>query len=186
VELRRVHRVLPEMSAFDQGPNMDGSYALLVGDYDPAAPVSLLLELIIPPWDEGSYELAQVMLAWDRLDRGIARKNLRQEIVASLSNTATAPLNDRVMNIVEKVGAYKMGTNALETAQNAGRSADPKEKGAATVRLRQAATRLLDLGEKSLADAMFQQAENLESSGSMDPDAAKKLRYETRRLSDRL
>lgn len=186
VELRRVHRVLPEMSAFDQGPNMAGSYALLVGDYDPAAPVSLLLELIIPPWEEGSYTLAKAMLAWDRLDGGLARRNLRQEIVASLSNTATAPLNDRVMNVVEKVGAYQMGTKALENAQNASRAKNPDEKGAATVRLRQAATRLLDLGENSLADAMFRQADNLENSGTMDPDEAKKLRYETRRLSQRL
>ena len=53
-------------------------------------------------------------------------------------------------------------------------------------RLRQAATRLLDMGENALADAMLRQADTLERSGSMDPDAAKKLRYETRRLTQHI
>jgi Ca-activated chloride channel family protein len=90
------------------------------------------------------------------------------------------------MNIVEKVGAFKMGTLALEVAQNAARSDDPNDKGNATLRLRQAATRLLDLGESTLADAMLNQADTLERIGSLDPEEAKKLRYETRRLTQRL
>ena len=89
------------------------------------------------------------------------------------------------MNIVEKVGAFKMGTHALETAQTAARSTKNQDKNAATVRLRQAATRLLDIGEEALAETMFHQAEMLERSGNLDPEAAKKLRYETRRLTQR-
>jgi hypothetical protein len=42
---------------------------------------------------------------------------------------------------------------------------------------------LLDLGEATLASAMFNQADLLEQSGSLDPEAAKQLRYETRRLT---
>jgi Ca-activated chloride channel family protein len=79
-----------------------------------------------------------------------------------------------------------MGTLALDAAQTASKSADPGEKGAATLRLRQAATRLLDLGEHDLADTMLQQADGLENSGSLDPQATKKLRYETRRMSRHL
>ena len=189
VELRRVYRALPEISTFDHGPNLggkeqaDSSYALLVGDYDPAAPVALLAELIIPPWPTGTYRLVQAMLTWDDPTGGGIRANVRQEVVAEISSVVTARLDEHVMNVVEKVGAFKMGTLALEAAQSASKSANPEEKGTATIRLRQAATRLLDMGEASLADAMFKQAEVLERSGSMDPEAAKKLRYETRRLT---
>jgi Ca-activated chloride channel family protein len=192
VELRRVHRVLPELSLFDQGadlsakPGSGSSYTLLLGDYDPTAPQALLLELIIPPWPAGSYRLAQVLLAWDDPSGGLARPNQRQDIVLQMSSMTTAPLDERVMNIIEKVGAYKMGEQALEAAQNAARTASENDKNAATVRLRQAATRLLDMGEAALAETMLHQAETLERSGNVDPEAAKRLRYESRRLTQRL
>jgi Ca-activated chloride channel family protein len=162
---------------------MDGSFAMLLGDYDPTTPFSLLMELVLPPWQIGRYRLAQVLLAWDDPDEGGGRQNQRQEIVIEVSEEAESPPDTRVIDIVDKVGAFKMGTQALEAAQNASRNEDPQEKGAATVRLRQAATRLLDMGESNLADTMLRQAEILEHGGNMDPEAAKKLRYETRRLT---
>lgn len=183
VKMRRIHRVLPDLSNFDHGPDMGGSYALLLGDYDPAVPQALLVELVIPPWPEGTFRVAQLLLGWDDPEGGLARQSQRQDVVVTMSSKQTAPLNDRVMNIIEKVGAFIMGTKALEVAQTAAKAANPEEKRAATVRLRQAATRLLDMGEINLAEAMNGQAENLERSGSLDPEAAKKLRYETRRLT---
>ncbi|MFC1878906.1 VWA domain-containing protein [Chloroflexota bacterium] len=185
VDLRRVHRVLPEISNFDPGPGMGSSYSLMLGDYDPAAPVTLLLELVLPPRPAGTYRLAQTLLAWDDPEDSMARPSQRQDIVLEMSDQATTPLNGRVMNIVERVGAFKMGTHALKTAQIAAHSAQGQDKKAATVRLRQAATRLLDMGEQLLAETMLRQAESLERSGDLDPDASKKLRYETRRLTQR-
>ena len=176
VELRRVHRVLPELGAFDPGPNMNGSYALLFGNYDPAAPVALLLEFVIPPWRAGSYRLAQALLTWDDPDGGQARPYQRQDIVLLLAQDPSIPYNGRVMNIVEKVGAFKLGMQALEDVEHG-------DRGVATLRLRQAATRLLDMGETSLADSMLKQAQNLEKGGQVDPNATKKIRYETRRLT---
>ena len=41
------------------------------------------------------------------------------------------------------------------------------------------------MGESGLADSMLHQAEILDGDGSVDPDDTKKLRYETRRLSQR-
>ena len=144
VLLNRVHRVLPELGAFDPGPSQQGSYSLALGDYDPAG--------------------------------GAARLNQRQDILIHMVEGSTVPLNGRVMNFVEKVGAFKMGTSALQAALGG----DP---GAATVRLRQAATRLLDMGEGELANAMLTQAQALEQGGVADPNLTKRLRYETRRLA---
>jgi Ca-activated chloride channel family protein len=52
----------------------------------------------------------------------------------------------------------------------------------ATVKLRAAATRLLDLGQPDLAAAALQEADNLERQGQMSSVGTKQLRYETRRL----
>jgi Ca-activated chloride channel homolog len=195
VVLRRVYRVLPELGTFDHGPNLAGgdvdsgrsgsSYSFQLGDYDPATPQAVLAEIILPPWPEGQYRMAQALLAWDDPDGSLARQSLRQDTIIQMAGVGTVPLNGRVMNIAEKVGAFMMGTRALEQAQNAARTSSQADKSSATVRLREAATRLLDMGESGLADAMYEQAETLERSGSLDPEAAKKLRYETRRLAQR-
>jgi len=186
VELRHVYRVLPELSHFDPGPNMDGSYALLLGDFDPGAPVMLLLELVLPPWKAGVYRLAQSLLAWDDPTGALERQNLRQDITIQVSEGASPSPDERVMNVVEKVGAFKMGANALDSAQSAALTGDEQDKDAATMRLRQAATRLLDLGEIALANSMLKQAQTLEKSGSLDIEVTKKLRYESRKISKNL
>lgn len=179
VNLHRVYQVLPEISLFDPGPEMDGSYALLIGDYAPESPQTLLVELVFPGWAPGDYRLAQAMLAWDDPDEPGMRQSVRQEVMVRASRSATAQMDGRVMNIVEKVGAFKMGSVALEAAQNAAGPDLP----AATLRLRQAATRLLDMGELPLGNGMLRQADALEQSGSLEPAMVKKLRYETRRLA---
>lgn len=186
VGLRRVHRVLPELSDFDQGPGQGNSYSLLLGDYDPSVPQSLLLELVIPPLDAGDHPVAQMLLNWDDPKGGRVRQSKRSQLGIRLSSQATAFFDERVMNIIEKVGAYRLGTKALEAAQNAARSADQAERSSATLRLRQAATQLLDMGEDSLADSMLQQAEHLEQNGQIDPEGTKQLRYATRRMTQRL
>jgi hypothetical protein len=185
VELRKAYRVLPETSEFDPGPNLDGSYSLVLGDYDPAEPAALLFELVIAPRPAGNYRLAQALLVWDDPASEPVRQNQRQEVILQASGLPTGPLDGYVMNIVERVGAFKMGTQALQAAHNAAHNTNPAERNAATLRLRQAATRLLDMGESDIAEAMFHQAQALEQSGSMDPQTTKKLKYATRRLTQR-
>ena len=181
VELRQAHRVLPELGLFDPGPNLDSSYTLLLGNYDPSTPPALLLELLLPPWQPGNYRLAQALLAWDDPQGGLARLSQRQDIVIQVQADPTSVANpsQRVMNLVEKVSAFKLGTQALDEANHG----DVK---AATLRLRQAATRLLDMGESVLSGEMLRQAEALESGNSLDPNTTKKIRYETRRLTRQL
>jgi Ca-activated chloride channel family protein len=80
------------------------------------------------------------------------------------------------MNLVEKVTAFKLQTRAL----NAAKMGDTE---GASRQLRAAATRLLQVGEKKLADAALQEAQNLEEKGEMSAAGSKKLRYETRKLT---
>jgi len=185
VSLRRVYRVLPEMGDFENGPERNGSYSLLIGDDDLKTPLAFLLEMIIPDAPPGSQNLGQAMLAWDDPKGGIARRKLNKALRIERAAQHEVSSDERVMRIVERVGMFRMGTQALEMARKAAGEDDPAEKGAATIKLRQAATQLLNMGEVMLADAMFHQADVMEASGRLEPDAAKKLRYETRRLGQR-
>ena len=81
------------------------------------------------------------------------------------------------MNIIERVVAHKLQTQALDEAAMGD---VPK----ATQRLRAAATRLLDLGEDDLAQEAQSQAENLERSGQVDQAAAQQMRYKTKKLTE--
>jgi Ca-activated chloride channel family protein len=77
------------------------------------------------------------------------------------------------------VTAFKLQTRALEEARLG-------NVAGATQKLRAAATRLLELGEEDLAQAALQEAENLETQGAMSSAGTKKLRYETRKLTQKL
>jgi Ca-activated chloride channel family protein len=179
VELRRAHRVLPMIGTLDPGPNQGGSYSVFLGDYIPTAAPSLLLEFLLPPWQAGHYRIAQTLLAWDDPTGGLARSNIRGDIVVEVSEQNSMPVNGRVMNIVEKVSAFRLGTRALTEAQ----TGDP---GKATINLRRVATRLLDMGETALAETLRMQATALEQKGQLDQHDTKKLRYETRKITQRL
>ncbi len=185
VQLRRVYRALPEMGDFETGPERDGSYSLVIGDDDLKSPLALLVEMIIPDAPVGNQNLGQAMLAWDDPKGGIVRRKLYEPLRIERAVQKEARSDDRVMGIVERVGTFKMGTQALEIARRAAGTDDPAEKSAATIKLRQAATQLLNMGEAMLADEMFRQADLMETDGKLEPEAAKRLRYETRRLGQR-
>ena len=82
----------------------------------------------------------------------------------------------RPMNLVEKVTAFKLQTRAL-------RAAKMGDAAGASKQLRAAATRLLQVGEKKLAEAALEEAQNLEEKGEMSSAGSKKLRYATRKLT---
>jgi Ca-activated chloride channel family protein len=56
----------------------------------------------------------------------------------------------------------------------------------ATQKLRAAATRLLELGEDDLAQTALDEAERLEQGEGLSAGGTKKLRYETRKLTQKL
>jgi Ca-activated chloride channel family protein len=82
------------------------------------------------------------------------------------------------MHIVEALSAYKLQRRAQSDLE-AGNVAS------ATRKLRAAATRLLDIGKEELAVEAERQASELERRGQADPRLTKKLRYETRKLTQK-
>jgi Ca-activated chloride channel family protein len=181
-ELRRAFRVKPVISDLGQLTNLGGSYSLSLGDLERDAPPALLLEIIAPSRPAGVYRLSQLVLAYDPvgLQGGALGEKVRQDVVVQYAaGPQPAPPDPRVMNLVETVSAFKLGTRALKEAE-AGDIAG------ATRKLQAAATRLLDMGEDELAADLQSQAQDLAQEGELDPHATKRLRYETRRLTQKL
>ena len=144
-------------------------------------PRSLLVELLVGPRPAGTYRLAQAEISYDVPGLGLVGEKVKADILLDFTADAAAAkeYDAEVMNIVEKVTAFKLQTRALEEA-NMGNIPGASQK------LRAAATRLLEMGEEELAQSALDEAENLEKSGQMTSHGTKKLRYETRKLTQRL
>jgi hypothetical protein len=177
VEVRAAHRVRPSIAPLE-AVNEGGSYSFPLGDLVAGEEPALLLELIAPPRPARVYRLAQVLLACDDPAGGLTGLKTRADVVVEYTPdpARAAQAVPRVMHVVEALSAYKLQRRAqadLEAGDVAG----------ATRKLRAAATRLLDMGEEKLAAEAEQQAAELEQRGQADPRLTKKLRYETRKLT---
>lgn len=180
VEVRAAFRVRPSIAPLET-VNEGGSYSFPLGDLLAGEESALLVELIVPPRAAGVYRLAQAMLACDDPAGGMAGLKARADIVAEYTTdmARAAQVVPRVMHVVEAVSAYRLQARAQADLQ-AG------DVAGATRKLRAAATRLLEMGETELAAEMERQAADLERSGRADPGRTKKLRYETRKLTQKL
>jgi len=178
---RQVWQVLPMISNLGYRPLSDRDVQVALGEMEKGQPRSLLVELLIGPRPEGRYRIAQAEISYDVPGLKLVGEKAKADIL--LDFTADAALARRydaeVMNIVEKVTAFKLQTRALEEAKM-GNIAGASQK------LRAAATRLLEMGEEDLAQSALEEADNLEKSGQMSAHGTKKLRYETRKLTQRL
>lgn len=179
VELRGTFRVLPRLGSVERDITAENGHTLFIGGFDPHLSPTLLLELVVPPRQPGNYRLARLRLSWDDVTGNMVWNEQEQAVMTRLTASSAALINKRVMNIAEKVSAYKLGIDASEAIES-------NDRAAAIARLRQAAARLEKVGEKELALSMSNQADFLEQQGGVDPAATKRLRYETRRITERL
>lgn len=182
-ELRRAFRVKPVIGDLGQLANLGGSYSLPLGDLERDTLPALLLEIIVPARPAGAYRLAQLVLACDPVglapDRPVGEKVRQDVVVQYRPGPSSTPPNPRVMNLVETVSAFKLQTRALQEAERG-------DIAGATRKLQAAATRLLDMGEDELAADLQAQVQHLAQQGQLDPHATKKLRFETRKLTQKL
>jgi Ca-activated chloride channel homolog len=178
---RQVWQVLPMISNLGYQPLSDRDVQVTLGELEKGHPRSLLVELLVGVRPAGQYRVAQAEISYDVPGLGISREKVKSDIVLEFTADAARAreYDAEVMNIVEKVTAFKLQTRALEEAK-IGNIVGASEK------LRAAATRLLEMGEQELAESALQEAENLEKSGQMSSHGTKKLRYETRKLTQKL
>ncbi|MCB0022570.1 MAG: VWA domain-containing protein [Caldilinea sp.] len=181
VEIRRVHRIHPVISELPLSGLQDRSLTLSLGALEREQPLAVLVELLCPPRPPGAYRLAQVVVTGDAPGSPPVRTMQRTDILVQVAPPGQPlPVPDvRVMKLVETVNTFKLQTRALADAA-AGDIAG------ATRKLQTAATRLLADGEFELAAAVQSEITNLEQQGELSAAGAKKLRYDTRKLTQKL
>ncbi len=176
---RAVYRVQPSIANLGYKPIGERDVTVSLGEIAGDG-ASVLVDLMLPEREAGTYRIAQAELQYDAPALNIAGGKIKIDIPLSFSADAKASVvNPPIMNTVEKVTAFKLQTRALSEAE-VGNVAG------ATQKLRAAATRLLDLGETELAQTMEQSADQLESGGQINAADQKAMRYATRKLTQRI
>jgi len=181
VSPRQVWQVTPMISNLGYTPLGEHDVQVSLGDLDAVEGKAILVELLVPARRPGRYRLAQTEVTYDIPLLGLRGASVRAPIVVDYTSdqNLTSRYNPRIMNIVERVTAFKLQTRALQEAEMG-------DIAGATRKLRAAATRLLELGEQDLATAATTEADNLERSGHMSSGGSKRLRYQTRKLTQKL
>ncbi|GIL15514.1 MAG: VWA domain-containing protein [Chloroflexota bacterium] len=174
---RQVWQTLPLISNLSQRAISAREIQISLGDIDKTTGKQILAELILPPKPMGKNRIAQAEIMYDVPAFGLTQQIVRTDIIIEYG--AESPINPQVMNIVERVSAHKLQTQALSDAQ-AGNVAG------ATQKLKAAATRLLNIGESQLAQDAMQEADNLQQQGQMSSAGTKRLNYGTRKLTQQL
>ncbi len=175
---RQVWQVTPVIANLGYAPISEHDVQVELGELDAEQGKSLLVELIVPPRQAGHYRIAQAQLNYDLPLANTTGVSARSDVTIdyTLDPNLARRYDAGLMNIVEKVTAFKLQTRALEEARQGNILG-------ATQKLRAAATRLLELGETDLANAAQQEAANLEQSGQISASGTKKLHYQTRKLT---
>lgn len=174
---RQVWQTLPLIANLSQRAISPREIQISLGDIDTTTGKQILAELILPVKPAGKNRIAQAEIMYDVPAAGVTQQKVRADIVIEYG--VESPINPQVMNIVERVSAHKLQTQALSDAQ-AGNVAG------ATQKLKAAATRLLSIGETQLAQDAMQEANNLQQGQSMSSAGTKRLNYGTRKLTQQL
>jgi Ca-activated chloride channel family protein len=173
VEARRVWQVVPMIHEIGQNTIQGRAVVIPVGQLERDG-AAFLLELMLPARPEGAVRVAQNDVVYRLPDVESGRESVDLILQYSQNAALVNQFDDQVMNVVEKVQAYRLQTQALNQAE----SGDVR---AATQKLRQAVTLLLSQGETELAEQMQQEADNLEQSGELSSEGKKTIKLTSRK-----
>lgn len=178
---RAVWRVRPLIAQLGHRALSDRDVQVALGDMDREQGQSVLVEMLIPPCQPGTYRIAQAEVSYDVAAVGLVGEKVKSDIILRFTAdpAQATQVNPYVMNVVEKVTAHKLQTRALDEAEMGNIAG-------ATQKLRAAATRLLELGEEELAQTALEEAGRLERGEGLSAHGTKKLRYGTRKLTQKL
>ncbi len=158
-----------------------GSFSVDLGSLDGKKGQAVLIEMRVPAQKAGVSRIGQVEVSYDIPSAGIRNQITKHDLSVTFTTDAAAAskVNAEVMNVVERVSAFKLQTRAL-TEAGAGNIA------AATQKLEAAATMLLNMGEDELAQTAEKEILGLKKTGSLSVVGTKKLEYGTRKLTGAL
>ena len=169
VEARRVWQVTPLIKDITFGA-VRGRTVLFGLPELAESGAGFLVELLIPPRNPGQYRFAQAELTYQVAGQA-GTQTARVDLTAEVTTDPNLPrqVNGQVMNIVEKVTAFKLQTQALDDAAR-------QDIANATRKLRAAHTMLLEQGETELARNALAEAQRLESGQGVSSEGRKTIK----------
>jgi len=173
VEARRVWQVTPMIRDLGRGVIQGRAVVVPAGQLEQAG-AAFLVELLLPPRPAGPVRVSQTEVTYKTTRGELQRAAVDLILLYTPDAALAAQLNGKVMNIVEKVQAFKLQTQALDEAQLGNLDG-------ATRKLRQAVTILLNQGEDDLAGKMRQEADRLEQSGEISSEGKKTILLTSRK-----
>ena len=176
VQVRNLYRVLPELGNIEGEILSDGSSLHYLGHYEPSLPPAFLFELVLPPLNKGNYCIVKMNFFWDGDRMSEEMSSFQKDVVVTVGSATSGTINKNIKAIIDKVGAYRLGNYALEYAQNSNRN-----DGVSL--LRKAAGRLAEVGEEALSREVSNAADKLQNEGKIDPNATKRIKYDTRLIT---
>jgi Ca-activated chloride channel family protein len=179
---RAVWQVVPLINNLGYQPVSERDVSVPLGELQSGQGQVLLIEVLVDPRPAGQYRVGQVEVSYDIPALGAMGEKSRADVLLTFTadQAAAQQVNPPVMNIVEKVSAFKLQTRALQDLA----SGDVR---GATQKLQSAVTRLLSQGEVDLAQTMQKEIEHLQSNGQLSSEGQKTMKFGTRktvRLSD--
>lgn len=173
LEARRVWQVTPMIKDITRSVVQGRAIVIPLGELEQGG-VLFLAELMLPPRPAGAVRIAQTDVAYTVPGRGPQREAIDLVINFTQDPALAGQLNRRVMNVIERVQAFKLQTQALDEAEMGNVQG-------ATRRLRQAVTILLSQGEDELAQQMQEEASRLEQSGQISSEGKKTIKLTSRK-----
>lgn len=174
IEIRNVFRVFPLISHLQPAQALERAQNIYLGELERDHGQTLLIEFVVPARPAGSYRIAQIEVEYDVPQANLSGQRAGLDVLLNYAHdpAAVSPPDGRIMNLVEKVSAFKLQTRALEDL----------EKGnvqSATQKLRGALTHLLNQGDTALAATVESELANLEKGRMMSPEGRKTIRFES-------
>lgn len=172
VSPRRAVKVLPALSDLGASVLSDRFVNIPLGDLEKGNPPSILLELVVEPRAAGLFRLAQSELSYDVPALGLVGQRVRDDITAMFRHDAlqTAQVNALVMNLAEKVNAFRLVSRVLDEYRQTGKT---------TTRLAPNVTRVLDTETQAAL-------EQIQRGQSISQEQVKSIGSKTRKLTQRL
>ena len=179
---RAVWQVIPLINNLGYQPISDRDVSVPLGEIESGQGRTLLVEFLVDPRPVGSYRVGQVEVVYDVPALKLAGEKAKVDLPLTFTadQAQLGQVSPGVMNIVEKVSAFKLQTRALQDLSQG-------DVQGATQKLKSAVTRLLSQGELELAQTMEAEIKNLEQSGQLSSEGQKTIKFQGRktvRLSD--
>jgi Ca-activated chloride channel family protein len=173
---RAVWQVIPLINNLGYRPISDRDVSVPLGELETGQGRTLLVEFLVDPRPAGAYRVGQVEVVYDVPALGRVGEKARVDVLLTFTGDQgqLAQVNPPVMNIVEKVSAFKLQTRALQDLSQG-------DVQGATQKLKSAVTRLLSQGELELAQTMEAEIKNLEQSGQLSSEGQKTIKFQGRK-----